>query len=143
MEFNATFLITIISFITFTIIMNVILYRPLEKIVDERKELIEKNYSDGESAKLKANSILEKKANELAQAKADAKHSIDVKLKKDYDESSEKLREEKVKSVQYLSEQKDLLKQESDMTEANLSENIRQYAQMIKDKLFGGQSNGF
>ena len=143
MEFNATFLITIISFITFTILMNVILYRPLERIVDERKELIEKNYSDGESAKLEAKSILEKKANELAQAKADAKHSIDIKLKKDYDESSEKLREEKVKSVQYLSEQKDLLKQESDMTEANLSENIRQYAQMIKDKLFGGQNNGF
>lgn len=143
MEFNATFLITIISFITFTILMNVILYRPLERIVDERKELIEKNYSDGESAKLEAKSILEKKANELAQAKADAKHSIDIKLKKDYDESSEKLREEKVKSVQYLSEQKDLLKQESDITEANLSENIRQYAQMIKDKLFGGQNNGF
>ena len=143
MEFNATFLITIISFITFTILMNVILYRPLERIVDERKKLIEKNYSDGESAKLEAKSILEKKANELAQAKADAKHSIDVNLKKDYDESSEKLREEKVKSVQYLSEQKDLLKQESDMTEANLNENIRQYAQMIKDKLFGGQSNGF
>lgn len=143
MEFNATFLIAIISFITFTILMNVILYRPLERIVDERKELIEKNYSDGESAKLEAKSILEKKANELAQAKTDAKHSIDVKLKKDYDESAEKLREEKVKSVQYLSDQKDLLKQESDMTEANLNENIRQYAQMIKDKLFGGQSNGF
>lgn len=143
MEFNATFFITIISFITFTILMNVILYRPLEKIVDERKELIDKNYSDGENAKLEAKSILEKKANELAQAKADAKHLIDINLKKDYDESSEKLREEKVKSVQYLSEQKDLLKQESDMTEANLNENIRQYAQMIKDKLSGGQSNGF
>ena len=58
MEFNATFLITIISFITFTILMNAILYRPLERIVDERKELIEKNYSDGESAKLEAKSLM-------------------------------------------------------------------------------------
>ena len=142
MEFNATFLITAISFITFTILMNVILYRPLEKIVEERKELIEKNYSDSESAKLETKSILEKKAQELAQAKAEAKDSVTSKLKKDYDESAEKLREGKIKSVRYISEQKEKLKSESEMTEANLSENIKQYAQMIKDKLFGGQTNG-
>ena len=142
MEFNATFLITAISFITFTILMNVILYRPLEKIVEERKELIEKNYSDSESAKLETKSILEKKAQELALAKAEAKDSVTSKLKKDYDESAEKLREGKIKSVRYISEQKEKLKSESEMTEANLSENIKQYAQMIKDKLFGGQTNG-
>ena len=142
MDFNATFLITAISFITFTILMNVILYRPLEKIVEERKELIEKNYSDSESAKLETKSILEKKAQELALAKAEAKDSVTSKLKKDYDESAEKLREGKIESVRYISEQKEKLKSESEMTEANLSENIKQYAQMIKDKLFGGQTNG-
>lgn len=142
MEFNATFLITAISFITFTILMNVILYRPLEKIVEERKELIEKNYSDSESAKLETKSILEKKAQELALAKAEARDSVTSKLKKDYDESAEKLREGKIESVRYISEQKEKLKSESEMTEANLSENIKQYAQMIKDKLFGGQTNG-
>ena len=36
MEFNATFIITAISFIIFVFLMNTILYRPLEKIVDER-----------------------------------------------------------------------------------------------------------
>ncbi len=141
MDFNATFLITAISFITFTILMNVILYRPMEKIVEERKELIEKNYSESETTKLKTKSILEKKAQEIAQAKANAKNSIDTKLNNDYAESSKKLREEKIKSVQYLSEQKQKLKSESEMTEANLSENIKQYAQMIKDRLFGGQIN--
>lgn len=143
MEFNATFLITAISFIAFTFLMNVILYRPLEKIVDERKELIENNYSESENAKLKAKSILEKKAQELAQAKADAKLSVVVQLKRDYDESSQKLRDKKIKSVEFLAEQKEQLKAQSTEIEANLSENIRNYAQMIKDKLFGGQNNGF
>lgn len=142
MEFNATFLITAISFITFTFLMNVILYRPLEKIVDERKELIETNYKAGEDAKLHTKSILEKRAQELVRAKAQAKNEVDSKLKKDYDESAQKLRDEKIKSVEYLAEQKEKLKSESEITEANLSENIRQYAQMIKDKLFGGQANG-
>ena len=50
MEFNATFLVSAISFIVFTILMNKILYAPLEKIVDERENFINGNYSDAKNA---------------------------------------------------------------------------------------------
>lgn len=76
MEFNATFIVTTISFIVFVFIMNAILYRPLEKIVDERKQFIDdtnliaqKNFDESEK-------ILEEKNKKIAQTKQQAKNLI-------------------------------------------------------------------
>ena len=38
MEFNATFIVSAISFIIFVVLMNIILYAPLQKVVEERKK---------------------------------------------------------------------------------------------------------
>ena len=46
MEFNATFLATIISFVLFVILMNKILYAPILNIMEQRKSFIYGNYSD-------------------------------------------------------------------------------------------------
>ena len=42
MEFNATFIVSVISFIIFTLLMNEILYKPVSKIVEEREHTIMK-----------------------------------------------------------------------------------------------------
>ena len=59
MEFNATFLATIISFVLFVILMNKILYAPILSIMEERKAFIDGNYksakeNDEKVAELKA-----------------------------------------------------------------------------------------
>ena len=59
LEFNATFFIAMISFVVFMIIMNAILYKPLERIVTERKNLIDKNYMKSKIAQEKCD-ILQK-----------------------------------------------------------------------------------
>lgn len=43
LEFNATFFVAMASFVIFMIIMNAILYKPLERIVKERQDIIDKN----------------------------------------------------------------------------------------------------
>ena len=48
MEFNATFLVSFVSFIVFVVLMNQILYRPLDKIVRERKSIKRKQTWDWE-----------------------------------------------------------------------------------------------
>ena len=48
MEFNATFLATIISFIVFVFLMNRILYAPVLNIMSERKAYINGNYKAAE-----------------------------------------------------------------------------------------------
>ena len=59
LEFNATFFIAMISFVVFMIIMNAILYKPHERIVTERKNLIDKNYMKSKIAQEKCD-ILQK-----------------------------------------------------------------------------------
>ena len=44
MEFNATFLVTIITFIVFVFLMNKILYAPILGIMEERKRVVDGNY---------------------------------------------------------------------------------------------------
>ena len=45
-EFNATFLVAMISFVVFIIIMNAILYKPILSIIEERQAYIDKNNND-------------------------------------------------------------------------------------------------
>ena len=142
MEFNATFVVTIISFIAFVFLMNAILYKPLEKIVDEREKLISDNYQAANDADSQAKSLLEKKAQTIAEAKAKAKAAGDKKLKEEYQKSTQKLKEEKANNLNYISEQKDELNASANAIEADLSENIYRFADMIKDKLFGRNTNG-
>lgn len=135
MEFNATFFVTAISFIVFVFLMNTILYRPLEKIVDEREKLISDNYNRANELNSETKNLLEKKALEIAQAKANAKNSIDMELKKEYDKSSEKIREEKENSLNYIKEQKQHLHQESEKFQQDMSGKIEDFAKIITDKI--------
>ena len=58
LEFNATFIVAMLSFIVFMVIMNSILYKPLARIQKERAELIQaeneaQKITEGKTEKLK------------------------------------------------------------------------------------------
>lgn len=133
MEFNATFLISAISFIVFTFLMNVILYKPLEKVVNEREELINGNYSDADKNKEKAKSLLESVAEKLAKSKSDAKSVYNTEKQKAEDEVSKILADTKAKNNDFISESKNKLQQEAQKIEEQTE--ILATAQMISDKL--------
>ena len=133
MDFNATFLISAISFIVFTFLMNVILYKPLEKVVYEREELINGNYSDADKNKEKAKSLLESVAEKLAKSKSDAKSVYNTEKQKAEDEVSKILADAKAKNNDFISESKNKLQEEAQKIEEQTE--ILATAQMISDKL--------
>lgn len=133
MEFNATFLISAISFIVFTFLMNVILYKPLEKVVNEREELINGNYSDADKNKEKAKSLLESVAEKLAKSKSDAKSVYNSEKQKAEDEVSKILADAKAKNNDFILESKNKLQEEAQKIEEQTE--ILATAQMISDKL--------
>ena len=65
MEFNATFLVSFVSFIVFVVLMNQILYRPLDKIVRERKQFVDGNYNDANTANQKASALIKDRADRI------------------------------------------------------------------------------
>ncbi len=136
MEFNATFIVTIISFLVFVFLMNTLLYRPIENIVEERKKLIEGNYNEADSANSQARSLLEEKADKIAKSKIEAKQFIDTKLKEGYSESTEIIRNARTKSVEFLQFQKQELKNQSEQIEQNFD--VTNLVQSVKDKILGG-----
>ena len=55
MEFDATFLISIISFIRFVFIMNNIFYVPVMKIIQDRQNFVEDNFVSAKNTRIKVN----------------------------------------------------------------------------------------
>ena len=49
MEFDATFLIVVISFLVFIFIMNKIFYAPILNIMQERQKLVENNFTSAKN----------------------------------------------------------------------------------------------
>ena len=73
MEFNGTFLATIITFIVFVILMNKVLYVPILSIIEERKSFIEGNYKASQENDSKVAELTLEKDGKLSNAKEEAK----------------------------------------------------------------------
>lgn len=135
MEFNATFLVSAISFIVFVFIMNTVLYRPVIKIMEERQAFLDKNEKDTEDANRQAEEFATKKEAELAKARAEAKSIVD--------NGTEKFKaENKVALDNYSSEQKQLMEDKkselyNEMTSAKetLKQSSDDISRMITDKI--------
>ena len=74
MEFNATFLVTIISFLVFVFLMNKILYEPINKIVAERQDFVDGNLRSADENHKKAEAISTQKDEKLKDARSEAKN---------------------------------------------------------------------
>lgn len=73
MEFNATFLVTIISFLVFVFLMNKILYTPVLNIMEERKSFVDGNYKAAEDNDAKTAGLEETREEKLTGAKVEAR----------------------------------------------------------------------
>ncbi len=72
LEFNTTFFIAMVSFVVFMVIMNAILYKPLERIVKERQDLIDKNHQKAQTAKEKYDVLKQWQESSMAKAQKEA-----------------------------------------------------------------------
>ena len=79
MEFNATFIVSAISFIIFVVLMNIILYAPLQKVVEERKKTVDNNYNEANANSEKSTALLKDRADKILKAGQDAKSVINAK----------------------------------------------------------------
>ena len=89
MEFNATFLATIISFVLFVILMNKILYAPILDIMEQRKSFIDGNYSDAKKNEAKIEKLVQKKEEKLLKQQQEEANRIE-KIKKEKEEYEKK-----------------------------------------------------
>ena len=140
MEFNGTFLASIISFLVFVLLMNKILYAPMEKIVKQRQDFIDGNINQADENYQKADELSNEREEKLVDAKNDAR----VK----YLEAVEEFKTEKdniVKNAQEVSNNElensyRELQQVSDSTKGELKNRMTDLANDIVEKVLGYRS---
>ena len=137
MEFNATFIVSATSFIIFVVLMNIILYAPLQKVVEERKKTVDNNYNEANANSEKSTALLKDRADKILKAGQDAKivinaKSNDANIKRD--EITQSAKEESLKNIEANREYFDNATQEAKEV---LKANVVGLAQSISDKFLG------
>lgn len=137
MEFNATFIVAFISFIVFTVIMNLILYKPINNIVMKRKELVDANYQEADKNSDKAVSILLDKEKHLEKATEDAKVIVSNKTAEAISKKDEMTADAKKEAQKNIDAYNLYYKNATKEAKEFLRHEIVVLAQSISDKFLG------
>ena len=79
-EFNATFIVAMLSFVVFIFIMNAIFYNPILSIIRKREDYIESNYKDAKSFNDTAEINNNKYSTKITQTQNKCRQDIKLKV---------------------------------------------------------------
>ncbi len=137
MEFNATFLVSAISFLVFVFIMNKIFYAPLTDIIEKREKLVDDTLNEAKNSRDKASDILTERENKLTKARDDSKKIISSSVEKANADSKEMMLKAKNDSTNEINSKKaDLAAQNSDI-QSRLDNTVNELANVITTKILG------
>lgn len=137
MEFNATFLVSIISFIVFTWIMNMIFYCPLENVITERQEFINGTSNDARNMSEQADKILADKESKLLKAHDEAKKVLSTNVSKANENAKKMTDDAKRQSSESILSAKKELNNQAEQTKELIKDNIKELAETISQKILG------
>ena len=135
MEFNATFLISAISFILFTLLMNKIFYKPLGKIMNERENFINDNLNDAKISNDKAEFLLKDKDEKLAKSLIEARAIVSKELDATNKQSAQITAQAKQKAKNEVDLAKQNLSCEVEGFEDELNSKINDLSEFLKNKI--------
>lgn len=134
MEFNATFLVSAVSFIVFTILMNMIFYKPLQRIVDKRQRFLDYNYYLAKSNSAKSEALLKDREDKLNGAFVDAKKMINEKSEEANADKDAQTAKAKKESQKHLDASRKYFKNATKNANDELRGQVVNLAQAISDK---------
>lgn len=137
MEFNATFIVSAVSFILFTIIMNKIFYKPLEKVMDERQKFINDTKKDAEFSSNKADSILKDRDDKLNKSAIESKKIVTDKVNEANSNYQTLTSNAKQKSQEEITSAKSNLHKEATQSTEELKNKVKDLAEVISSKVLG------
>ena len=140
MEFNATFLVTIVSFIVFVFLMNKILYEPMLRIVSERKAFVDGNLTEAEDNHKKAEEISAKKEERLQGARVDAKNKYSESVNGYKSQKDDIVKQAQEKAGEEFNQAYQNLVNVSNDTKEGLKGRMTELANDIVEKVIGYRS---
>lgn len=141
MEFNATFLVTIITFIVFVFLMNKVLYAPILNIMEERKNVINGNYKAAENNDSKAEGLISEKEEKLNEAKNLARDKYNAAMDGYKSEKADVLSKAQDSAREELENSRIELENLSNETKNGLKSRMSDLANDIVEKVIGYRSD--
>lgn len=140
MEFNGTFLASIISFILFVLIMNKVLYKPVLSVMENRRNLISGNYQDAENNDKKASSLTSEREEKLLGAKKDARLKYNSELEKYKNQKNDIVSQAQSTAKSDIEQSNADLAQLSNEVKEGLKSSMNELAGDIVEKILGYKS---
>jgi len=137
MEFNATFFVSVISFLVFVFIMNKIFYAPLTKVTGERQKLLDANYNEAEKFNGEAETILKGRDERLSDTESKSRKIISDKIENENVSGKALTDEASKKSSEEIHARKEELAQEKASAQVELESKVLGLAESIASKVMG------
>ena len=140
MEFNATFFVSIISFIVIVLIMNKLLYEPVHKIVRERNGFIDGNYDAANKNNTKADELEKEHDEKIVEAKENARGKYNELLSDYKEQKASVIKNAQEKSHDELERAYNDLNNVSNEAKESLKWKMTDLANDIVEKVIGYRS---
>ncbi len=137
MEFNATFLVSVVSFLAFVAVMNKIFYTPLTKVVNEREEILAGNYNEAKKFNDDAEEILRDRDVKLADADDKSRRIIADRMEQSNAQTKVLTSQASLKSAEEIKDRKSALAEEKIAAQKELDSKIVGLAETISSKVLG------
>nr|YP_009297942.1 ATP synthase CFO B' chain subunit II [Plocamium cartilagineum]AOM67880.1 ATP synthase CFO B' chain subunit II [Plocamium cartilagineum] len=134
-DFNATLPFMVLQFLGLTIILNLIFYKPVSSVLDERDEYIRNSLTTASASLIKANQLTEKYEQELAASRKQAQDIIKQSQQEAQEIVSIKIKEAKLEADKLVTEAYEQLNIQKEQALKTLEAKIDNLSDQIKIKL--------
>jgi len=142
MQFNATFIVAMLSFIVFIMIMNAIFYNPILRIIRKRNDYISSNYEDVKRFDAEAKEDNDIYASKIEQTQDKCRHEIRSAIANAHEVSNSKIAEARQLCKTEIQKEKDKVIQESKLLKDTVKSTVvKDLASEIVTKLAGSGIN--
>lgn len=136
-DFNATLPLMALQFLTLTVILNVVFYKPVSNILDERDEYIRNSLTTASAYLLKANELTKKYEQELAESRKKAQDIIKGSQQEAQQIVSVKIKEAQLDAERLVTGAYDQLNIQKEQALKTLETQVDNLSDRIKLKLLG------
>ncbi len=137
-EFNATFIVAILSFTVFIMIMNTIFYRPILSIIRKRENYINSNYEDSKRFEADANEYKTTHAAKIEQIQEKCRHEFKKTVEKTQNKATDKVKMAKENSKFEILQKKEKIMQDEAQLKQTLKHTVvKDLASSIASKILG------
>ncbi len=137
LEFNKWFFVLLANFLFLIFILNIILFKPLTRLFEERKEGIDGSLKKAKELTARKEDLMNQLNRELLEANRKAKEIIDRYTQEGKDKQTEILREAEKEAQEVLMKARQEIASATDQARKALREEIEKISEEIVNKLVG------